>query len=70
MPYHILSAFNDINRIANYAKESIALTVNAGIVNGYSNKSIAPNDLITRAEFAAIVERLLTKSDWIFPPGL
>ncbi|OPH56018.1 hypothetical protein BC351_29450 [Paenibacillus ferrarius] len=60
-----LAKFVDANDIANYAQSAVATCVNAGIVNGKTNSTVAPNQNITRAEIAVIVERLLKKSNLI-----
>jgi restriction endonuclease Mrr len=48
-----------------WAKDSIAVSVQAGIVSGRSHMKIAPREYVTRAEVAVIVERLLRKSELI-----
>lgn len=48
-----------------FAFTQYALTYTAGIVFGKSSKSIAPKENTIRAEVAAIVSRLLQKSNLI-----
>jgi hypothetical protein len=45
--------------------DGIAACLKAGIVSGRGGRLIAPKDNITRAEVAAIVQRLLRKSGLI-----
>jgi hypothetical protein len=61
----ILSSLPDGANAADYARTNIAACINAGIVSGRDGKAIAPQDNITRAEVAAIVQRLLQKSKLI-----
>ena len=61
----ILSSLPDGDNAADYARTNIAACINAGIVSGRDGKAIAPQDNITRAEVAAIVQRLLQKSKLI-----
>lgn len=53
-----LQAFTDASSIADYAVESIASLVKAGIIEG-SDNMINPNGKATRAEVAAIIFRIL-----------
>ncbi|WP_240416348.1 Ig-like domain-containing protein [Paenibacillus periandrae] len=53
-----LKAFKDASSIADYAVESIASLVKAGIIEG-SDNMINPNGKATRAEVAAILFRIL-----------
>lgn len=52
-----LDAFADASEIADYAKNQVALLVQAGIING-KNGEIAPLDSLTRAEVAVILYRI------------
>ena len=61
----ILDSYEDMDDISIYALESIATCVDQAIVNGRTETLIDPKDNITRAETAAIVERLLKKSELI-----
>lgn len=58
---NILSAFSDRSQISDWAESSVAPCVKFGIVTGRSGKVIAPQDNITRAETAVIIQRLLSK---------
>ena len=72
--------FEDIN--GHWAQEQITDMANRGYVNGKSDTQFAPDDVITRAEFAAIVTRALkletspykgtfsdvSENDWFFAP--
>ncbi len=61
----LLSSFEDGERVADYARNSVAACVKAGIVTGRNGKLLAPKDNITRAEAASMITRLLEKSDLI-----
>lgn len=53
----VLNKFSDANKISAYAKENVAILVNAGIISG-SNGKINPTADITRAEMSVIVSRI------------
>jgi hypothetical protein len=57
--------YDDWEKSSLWAKTGIAKCVNAGLVSGKGGKMLAPKDNITRAEVAALVRRLLQKSDLI-----
>ncbi|WP_066507538.1 DUF4347 domain-containing protein [Abyssisolibacter fermentans] len=61
----LFEEFNDFEKSANWAKNSIASCIKAGIVNGRNGQLIAPKDNIKRAEVAVIVRRLLKNSKLI-----
>ncbi|WEK54611.1 MAG: endo-1,4-beta-xylanase [Candidatus Cohnella colombiensis] len=52
-----LDAYPDAASISDYAKDSAAVLVKSGVVNGKNGK-IAPNDPLTRAEAAVILYRI------------
>ncbi|WP_256762184.1 S-layer homology domain-containing protein, partial [Cohnella sp. WQ 127256] len=60
-----LRSFTDAADASEWAKSGIADSVEAGIITGKSKSVLDPKALITRAEVAAIIERLLQKSDLI-----
>ncbi|WP_082053364.1 S-layer homology domain-containing protein [Gordoniibacillus kamchatkensis] len=60
-----LRPFGDAAGVSSWAISSITDCVQAGIVSGRSGTELAPKAFITRAEVAAMVERLLQKSDLI-----
>lgn len=61
----ILADFQDGDKSADYAKNSIAACVKIGIVSGKNGQLIAPKNNISRAEVAVIIQRLLQKSNLI-----
>ena len=61
----VLARFNDGSNVASWAKNFVAGCVNTGTVKGRVNGDVAPKDNITRAETAAIIKRLLQKSNLI-----
>jgi hypothetical protein len=61
----LLANYADGTAASDYAKTSIAACIKTGIITGRSSNTIAPKDCITRAEVAAIVQRLLQKSNLI-----
>ena len=64
-PDDALRAFADAGQASGWAVAGIADCVQAGIVTGKNGRALAPQDTITRAEAAAMMERLLRKSDLI-----
>ncbi|TXK70082.1 S-layer homology domain-containing protein [Paenibacillus sp. N3.4] len=64
-PQKMLTPFTDVNSAAGWAKEGIAACLQAGIISGRNSTELAPKSYITRAEVAAIIERLLRKSELI-----
>lgn len=61
----ILQPYQDETEISAWATAGVADTVQAGIVSGRNNMNLEPKAFITRAEIAAIIKRLLEKSDLI-----
>lgn len=60
----VLANFKDSTNISNYAKESVATLINAGIITG-NNGYIKAKDNVSRAEMATIISKvydLLSKS--------
>ncbi|QRN84665.1 S-layer homology domain-containing protein [Clostridia bacterium] len=61
----LLGTFKDDDTVSAYAETGIANCLKAGIVSGKDDKSLAPKDYVTRAEVAAMAQRLLQKSGLI-----
>ncbi|WP_019913041.1 S-layer homology domain-containing protein [Paenibacillus sp. HW567] len=61
----LLSPFTDAGSVSQWAASSAADSIEAGIVSGRSATKLAPQAYITRAEVAAIIQRLLQKSNLI-----
>ncbi len=55
----ILQSFTDAAHVSSWAERGVADSVQAGIVSGRGSNALAPQDSMTRAEVAVIVERLL-----------
>jgi len=55
--------FADEDRIGAWAKDSVAVAVLLGIVNGYPDGSFRPDAPITRAEMAVMIARALGMND-------
>lgn len=53
------SAFADNDQIASWSKGAIAQAVKLGIIQGYSDGTVRPNQQITRAEMAVMMARAL-----------
>ncbi|CAG7650793.1 hypothetical protein PAESOLCIP111_06177 [Paenibacillus solanacearum] len=60
-----LSGFNDAADIADWAKASVALLVNKGILQGDEQQHIAPQAAVTRAQAAVMLKRLLQQAGLI-----
>lgn len=61
----LLKVYVDGVTAADYAEESIAACLTAGIVFGTGKNTMSPKNYVTRAEVAVMVERLLRKSGLI-----
>jgi len=61
----VLSPYGDASKVAKWAQNGVAGSVEAGIVTGRSADTLAPKANMTRAEVAAIIQRLLQKSELI-----
>jgi uncharacterized repeat protein (TIGR02543 family) len=61
----ILRPYTDGDQASGWARIRMAEVLQAGIVAGRSNSQLSPRAFITRAEVAAIVKRLLQRSDLI-----
>ena len=61
----LLEAYSDRAKVSAYAKDSITECLKTGVVAGRGNHTLAPKAYVTRAEVAAMVERLLQKSKLI-----
>ncbi|MDF2716380.1 MAG: beta,4-xylanase [Paenibacillus sp.] len=59
-----LASYPDADRIAPWARESVAAAVHAGLVRGRES-GIAPNETITRAETAKLAYELLVRAKLI-----
>jgi hypothetical protein len=59
-----LSAFSDKDNVSDYAVGAVSALVKAGIVTG-TNGALYPDSNITRAEMSVILDRLLTKYNFI-----
>ncbi|MEN6349508.1 MAG: S-layer homology domain-containing protein [Syntrophomonas sp.] len=62
---NLLQPYSDSASASSYAREGLAACLKTGVVYGRNNNTIAPGDNITRAETAAIAQRLLQKSGLI-----
>jgi hypothetical protein len=60
-----LASFADADDVSEWARSAVAAGLKAGIVSGREGDRIAPGDSISRAEVAALVQRLLQKSGLI-----
>ncbi len=54
----MLNSYTDGDQVADWAKDSMASMVAAGYVKGFDNK-LNPQDSITRAEFAQVMDNLV-----------
>jgi S-layer homology domain. len=61
----IPGAFTDANDVSVWAAAAMADSVDAGLITGRSGQRLAPNELLTRAETAVLVQRLLQRSGLI-----
>lgn len=61
----LLAHFIDADKVEDYAESSVAACIKTGVIVGKGMNTIAPKDYITRAELAAVIQRLLQKSKLI-----
>ncbi|MFB0843406.1 cadherin-like beta sandwich domain-containing protein [Paenibacillus oleatilyticus] len=54
-----LASFGDAKNVSSWAKEAVARMIAAGIVEGKDGQLLKPQDSMTRAETAALMQRLL-----------
>ena len=60
-----LQPYRDASSVSDWARSSVAINVEAGLVTGRSTAELAPLASVTRAETATIIRRLLQASDFI-----
>ncbi|MCU6713110.1 S-layer homology domain-containing protein, partial [Paenibacillus sp. J5C_2022] len=60
-----LDRYADASDVSPWAKESLAVSLQAGVLQGRSGSELAPQSFVTRAEVAVMVERLLKRSGLI-----
>lgn len=65
----LLDSFADADSIAPWAAEMLWRSVAAGLVSGYADGTVRPQDRITRAETATVVVRLLGRGRRIDAKG-
>jgi hypothetical protein len=60
-----LSPFTDVELVSEWARRDVATSVQAGIVQGKEHGALAPQDMLSRAEAAVLIYRLLVQSGLI-----
>ncbi|QGR00278.1 S-layer homology domain-containing protein [Paenibacillus psychroresistens] len=60
----LLAKYTDSNKIV-WAQAEVAAAINAGIINGLTDKTIGSNKTATRAQSATMLKRFLTKAEFI-----
>ncbi|WP_217593577.1 S-layer homology domain-containing protein [Cohnella sp. GbtcB17] len=60
-----LRPFKDATNVSAWAQKGVAASVTAGLATGHGDTRLAPREAVTRAEVAALVQRLLQKSGLI-----
>ncbi|MFC6334517.1 S-layer homology domain-containing protein, partial [Paenibacillus septentrionalis] len=61
----VLSTYDDAHKIAPWAKEAIAMLISQGITEGKNEQLLDPKGEMTRAEAAALIQRLLKATQLI-----
>jgi hypothetical protein len=61
----VLAAFTDAGSVGNWAKDSLALAAQAGLITGREYNKLEAKANVTRAEVAVLIQRLLRKSELI-----
>ncbi|MFE6078519.1 S-layer homology domain-containing protein [Paenibacillus sp. NPDC057886] len=59
------SRYLDMEQVSYWAKEAVDFSLESGLVSGRSNATLAPKSMITRAETAVLIHRLLQHSGLI-----
>lgn len=54
-----LSQYTDASEVSSWAQETVAGMIASGYVGGYEDGTLRPQGTITRAEFAAVMDRLV-----------
>jgi hypothetical protein len=60
-----LSGFKDSKSVPAWAGGYITTAINEGIIKGYSDNTLRPNDTITRAEVVTIISKCLEAADTV-----
>ena len=60
-----LKRYKDASNVSDYAKDSVIKCIVSGVVTGRKSDILAPKANITRAEAAAIIQKLLRSSNLI-----
>jgi hypothetical protein len=63
--HEILRPFTDAARVSEWARRDVATSVQAGIVYGKDHGGLAPQDMLSRAEAAVLIYRLLVQAGLI-----
>jgi len=61
----MLKPYTDAIAVSEWAKAAVAASIEAGVISGRGAHELASKANITRAEVAAIVQRILKASDLI-----
>ncbi|WP_039838076.1 S-layer homology domain-containing protein, partial [Paenibacillus sonchi] len=64
-PADLMKKFTDADQASAWALDSIAASLQAGLITGRSGTGLAPQSHVTRAEVAVLLQRLLQKSGLI-----
>ncbi len=59
--YAMSEKFNDYSQVPDWAKSAVNNLSASGIINGYENGNFGPNDNVSRAQLATILDRQQTK---------
>ena len=57
-----ITSYNDAGKVSDWATESMKYAVGSGLIMGKTETTLNPLDNATRAEFAAIMQRFVTKN--------
>ncbi|GIP17363.1 hypothetical protein J40TS1_30050 [Paenibacillus montaniterrae] len=61
----VLATYGDADKVAPWAKEAVAMLISQGITEGKSEQLLDPKGKMTRAEAAALIQRLLKATQLI-----
>ena len=55
----LLAPFDDVAQLDEYTRYALAMLVDYGILQGTTENTLAPDELLTRAQMAALCSRLV-----------
>jgi len=60
-----LNAFGDRGKVSSWARDGVAISVQAGIISGATNNLLKPQSNASRAEAVVMIKRMLEYVDFL-----